>query len=114
MDDVFLLVAFCIFIRESDVITVLDGFGDVENSFPVVWVKKDAGGFDGLAVGRDPEGAFGGRGGIEFAIKGKDDFVAIDFCGVDVEWVRGSCGLVLNVEVGEGGKIVASKILNDL
>lgn len=75
----FLLVTFCIFVGEGDVITMFDGFGDVENGFPIVGVKKNACDFDGFVVCLDAEGAFGWGGGIEFAIKDKDDFIAVDF-----------------------------------
>ena len=93
---------------------MLNGLGDVENSFPVVWVEEDARDFDGFAVGSQSEGAFGGCGGVDFAIKGENDFVGIDLCGVDVEGISGAPGAVLDVEFGEGGKIVAGEILDDV
>ena len=81
------MIALGVCVGEGDLSTVFNGACDVENSFPVVGVEGDACDFDGLAVGFESEGAFGRRGGVEFAIKGENDFVGIDLGGADVEGI---------------------------
>ena len=49
---------------------------------------------DRLAIGFDAEGACVWSCGVEFAVKGDGDGVAIDFSGVDVEWLGGALGAV--------------------
>ena len=91
-----------------------DSFLECEQRFSLGGIELDGGDLDGLAVGFDAEGACIGCGAGEFTVKGENDFISINFSGVDVEGFDGTLGAVLDSKVGDGGEVVTGEILNDI